>query len=218
MVYPQREIISEPFVDQVEIINKGLADLQNQPMNYYRKKYPVRKYGVYNYQQHQQGQIGVQQVGIQQPITSGQMGGVGQVNNVSQISVMQPQPSIFSSQSYGFDYKSIYGDENVNGQLNSSNLNVGSQTMNGSTGSINGNSSGMTNGSGVSGVSTSSGVSTGSVASTTDSYPVFDPFSNNYSGINLSNDLQSNLLNFKQTNNIWGNSNSSTVSDATVWG
>ncbi|CAH6718989.1 hypothetical protein CLIB1444_01S18998 [[Candida] jaroonii] len=217
MVYPQREIISEPFVDQLEVINKGLADLQNQPMNYYRKKYPVRKYGVYNYQQHQPGQIGVQQVGIQQQITTNQMGGVGQVNNVSQIPVMQPQPSIFSNQPYGFDYKSIYGDETVGGQLNQGvsqgvNVNQGvtvNQSLNGSNGSLNGNNTGMAN---------NNGSNSNVVSNTTESYPVFDPFSSNYSGINLSNDLQSNLLNFKQTNNIWGNSNSTTVSDATVWG
>lgn len=216
--YPVRSIVSEPFVHQLEVIEKTLIEVRNQPSSYYGRRN--------NRMTANQGQAGGQ---------SNQYYKYGNFYHQQQQQQQQQQPQQQVSEWYRRDYKNSINISN-NGMAGSSGANVGGNV---SGGIANGPfASAHSNGSNGSVNMDSSVASVGSLGLGTPThvpqvfddkydsrgFATFDPFeAKDYTRggmflpmFNSSNNILGS--GFSGNSNIWGDTNKTMASDAAVWG
>lgn len=229
MLYPSRTLISEPFVSQIETIDKTWIEVQNQPSSYFprRNNRPVNASNGIPSHQSQQGLL------------------LGHSSNQ-----FNKYSSYYSTQQdYYGNYRSANNNNTGHNFNGVNNFNIGSVAgvksalpiPKSAVGLVNdrmGNSTaaGMSPVSNVAQIpevfsdnkvfgkpTTGSSSTGGFMDSKPDSFSAFDPFagdsSNNFFQLPMfnssSNILGSNLS--STSSNIWGNNNK-TISDAAVWG
>lgn len=224
MLYPSRTLISEPFVSQMETIDKTWIEVQNQPSSYFprRNNRPVNASNGMPSHQNQAGSI--------QGLSS---------NQFNKYSYYPTQQDYYGNYRNNNNSNNTVGVNTFNGVSS-----FGSVPNIGSVGGVKSSlpkPSGLVNdrmGTAMSPVSNVAQIpeifsdskvfakpatSSGFMDSKPESFSSFDPFASDSSGTffqlpmfnSSSNILGSNLS--STSSNIWG-SNNKTISDAAVWG
>lgn len=221
--YPVRSIVSEPFVNQIEVIEKTLIEVRNQPSSYYGRRNRVQQQQPLA---QQMSQTGSHSGGA---ATSGQYYKYGNFYPVQQ-----------QQEYYGY-HQGINREFKTGGGSNSGNMNMGNLGNNtpgsstfGSSAHSNGSSGSVNMDSGISSVGSLGlgGAPThvpqvfddNSVGQDSRGFATFDPFESKDYGkggmfqpmFNSSNNILGS--GFSGNSNIWGNTNKTMASDAAVWG
>lgn len=209
--YPVRSIVSEPFVNQIEMIEKNLIEVRNQPSSYYGRR-----------NNRLQGSQTTSQIMANQIPQSQQY---YKYNYLQQSQQAQQSPTDY----YGYrqnivgrDYKGTNSTNINTSGLNSAGSNFGSAHSNESSGSVNLDL-------GMSSVGSLGLTPTHVPQVFDDSIPetrgltTFDPFESKdfKSGMfqpmfNSSNTILGS--GYSGSSNIWGDTNKTMTSDAAVWG